>query len=304
MSVQTQIDRINQNVANTYAVLSALGADMPNEQSSDNLATTAGTAKAVLHSKQTLTATQQAQARTNIGAASQEEVRQLSENKANKQGLSLGVGSDGLVYLFVDGVAQGNGLDINADAVAGDVVGYVDENNTIILTGALADGTYTFKYEDDEGNTTDIGSIKLGGPSYTNLADPTSEDWATDKRLNSSAELVDATGCHTTNFFPCVKGNVIRVKGLDIRYTNSEHTQNARAWFYNSVNYAIVATYPVSEPKIAFDGVDTFTITLDGLTNISGGSEEDVVKGRLSGMLFDGYTKEDIVITKNQEIAD
>lgn len=67
MSVQNQIDRINQNVANTYAVLSALGANMPAEQTSDNLAATAGTAKVVLYSEQTLTEDQQAQARENIG---------------------------------------------------------------------------------------------------------------------------------------------------------------------------------------------------------------------------------------------
>jgi hypothetical protein len=184
------------------------------------------------------------------------------------------------------------------------VFGRVDADNNIILSGALADGIYTIKYEDAEGNQTEIGTIEIGGVSYTNLADPTSEDWAVDKRLNSSAALVDATGCHTTNFFPCVKGDVIRVKGLDIRYTNSEHTQNARAFFYNAGTSNIVATYPVSEPKIAFDGTDMFTITLDGLENISGGSEEDVVKGRLSGILFDGYTSEDIIITVNQEISD
>lgn len=67
MSVQTQIDRINQNVASTYAVLAALGADLPAEQTSDNLAQTAGTTKAVLYSPQTLTDEQKAQARTNIG---------------------------------------------------------------------------------------------------------------------------------------------------------------------------------------------------------------------------------------------
>lgn len=69
MSVQTQIDRIEQNVANTYDVLVELGADMPTEQNSDNLAGTAGTVKAVLYSKQTLTETQKAQARENIGVS-------------------------------------------------------------------------------------------------------------------------------------------------------------------------------------------------------------------------------------------
>ena len=67
MSVQNEIDRIAQNVANTYAALEALGADMPEEQTSDNLSATAGTAKVVLYKEQTLTDEQKAQARNNIG---------------------------------------------------------------------------------------------------------------------------------------------------------------------------------------------------------------------------------------------
>lgn len=67
-NARAELDRIEQNIANTYAVLDALGADMPSEQNSDNLAPTAGTAKAVLYSEQELTPEQQAQARKNIGA--------------------------------------------------------------------------------------------------------------------------------------------------------------------------------------------------------------------------------------------
>lgn len=43
MSVQNQLSRLRQNVENTYAELSALGAEMPGEQNSDNLAATAST---------------------------------------------------------------------------------------------------------------------------------------------------------------------------------------------------------------------------------------------------------------------
>lgn len=68
MSVKTAIDRIKQNIVNAYAVLTALGADLPDEQNSDNLATTAGTAKVLLYIKQVLTDAQKGQARENIGA--------------------------------------------------------------------------------------------------------------------------------------------------------------------------------------------------------------------------------------------
>ena len=40
MSVQTQIDRIQQNVTDTYSALEEMGATMPTEQNSDNMAAT------------------------------------------------------------------------------------------------------------------------------------------------------------------------------------------------------------------------------------------------------------------------
>lgn len=50
------------------------------------------------------------------------------------------------------------------------VFGTVDEENNIILSGDLADGTYTIKYEDAEGNVTEIGTLTSAvEPAYTNL---------------------------------------------------------------------------------------------------------------------------------------
>ena len=50
------------------------------------------------------------------------------------------------------------------------VFGRVDAENNIILTGELAEGTYTIKYEDAEGNLMDVGTIELAtGPAYTNI---------------------------------------------------------------------------------------------------------------------------------------
>lgn len=56
------------------------------------------------------------------------------------------------------------------------VFGRVDTENNIILTGALADGTYTIKYEDGEGEQTVIGTLNhtvVPEPTYTNVI-PTS----------------------------------------------------------------------------------------------------------------------------------
>lgn len=53
------------------------------------------------------------------------------------------------------------------------------------------------------------------GPSYTNLADPTSSDWLTDYRWNSGNAITALSGSTVTNFVPIAEGDVIRFKGID-----------------------------------------------------------------------------------------
>jgi hypothetical protein len=98
-----------------------------------------------------------------------EQISQLSVDKADKSAMTLGVHTDGFVYLFINGVPQGNGLDIKADVIEGDVFGYVDENNVIVLNGALAEGTYTIKYEMDDGSTVEIGDLVLDNNVYYSI---------------------------------------------------------------------------------------------------------------------------------------
>jgi hypothetical protein len=71
------------------------------------------------------------------------------------------------------------------------VFGRVDADNNIILTGELADGTYTLKYEDAEGNVTTIGTLEhdADAPSYTNLL--YTYDVDRDKRFSKSSDAVD-----------------------------------------------------------------------------------------------------------------
>ena len=59
------------------------------------------------------------------------------------------------------------------------------------------------------------------GPSYTNLADPTSSDWLTDYRWNSGNVITALSGSTVTNFVPIAEGDVIRFKGIDFS-SNSE----------------------------------------------------------------------------------
>lgn len=46
------------------------------------------------------------------------------------------------------------------------IFGYVDEDNNIIVQGDLADGTYSVKYEMEDGSTVDIGNLVLDSNTY------------------------------------------------------------------------------------------------------------------------------------------
>lgn len=96
-----------------------------------------------------------------------EEVRQVQasiadqqKNIASYETLTLGVNpDDGLIYLYKSGNPIGTGVEVDAK---GDVIGYIDSENNIVLSGALADGTYTVKYEMEDGTVIDIGNMELG----------------------------------------------------------------------------------------------------------------------------------------------
>lgn len=83
---------------------------------------------------------------------------------ANYGNISLGIHTDGLLYIFIDGVPTGNGVAIPDGA--GDVFGNVDSGNNIVLQGALADGTYSVKYEMENGETVNIGNLVLDTNVY------------------------------------------------------------------------------------------------------------------------------------------
>lgn len=118
---------------------------------------------AVRYNPQTLTEAQKEQARQNIDVVSS---RELSEAIADYGTLTLGVHTDGLVYIFKNGAPVGIGVNVGTD---GDVVGYVDENNNIIVTGNLADGSYSVKYEMENGTVIDIGALVVDTNVYYSI---------------------------------------------------------------------------------------------------------------------------------------
>ena len=80
------------------------------------------------------------------------------------KGLTLGTHTDGLIYLFVDGTPVGTGIEMST--AGGDLIGYVDDDNSIIVSGSLPDGTYTMRYQMDNGNTVNIGEFVVESNVY------------------------------------------------------------------------------------------------------------------------------------------
>lgn len=99
-------------------------------------------------------------------AGTEEEFSAILANAVDKRNITLGLHTDGLIYLFIDDAPVGNGIALPSGA-SGDVVGNVDSENNIVLMGNLADGTYTVKYEMEDGSTVNIGSLELGEVAKT-----------------------------------------------------------------------------------------------------------------------------------------
>lgn len=127
------------------------------------------------------------------------------------------------------------------------VFGTVDANNNIILTGKLADGKYTIKYEDAEGEQTNIGTLSM--VSYTNQI-PISTDasvnvyngtgYKEDKRMGSDGNEGNLGNPNAVNapfitgFIPCKQGDVIRLKNCYIATGDGDGNISAESNSYGN----------------------------------------------------------------------
>jgi hypothetical protein len=115
------------------------------------------------------------------------------------------------------------------------VFGRVDADNNIILTGELADGKYTIKYEDADGNVTEIGEMERGA-TYTNLF--VADTCQLNKRTNSSGNVSDNVGGFLTDYIDLGDAmasggtNVLHYKGLYFYATNLKNSQYAIATYF------------------------------------------------------------------------
>ena len=219
---------------------------------------------------------------------------------------------------------------INRDAIIEEVItalgtpvfGRVDADNNIILTGELADGTYTLKYEDAEGNTKVIGTIDTR-PDYTNMllkaVDANDEPynggqgWKTNTRLSSSGaeSTSSATGMEVTGFIPFKRGDVIRFSGITM---NKNSANKDRCYFIQyDANKTMLKQWVVSGFNSDINSGYVLVDSSDNITQINTGA---TASESTSGAVTPIYTNAaffrisadeinaDSIITINQEITD
>ena len=132
------------------------------------------------------------------------------------------------------------------------VFGRVDADNNVILSGELVSGTYTIKYEDADGNVTEIGTLNnTPAPTYINVLPlAKGEDgnpyngtgYAVGKRINSSWNEANVHNTEATNpvfltgRIPIPAGATIRFKNcyIDTNGVNGTPNETADTSYYGS----------------------------------------------------------------------
>ena len=173
------------------------------------------------------------------------------------------------------------------------VFGTVNGNNDIILTGNLAGGTYTIKYEDAEGNLTEIGTLKAtSGPTYTNilpLAITSSgtpyvgtngeQGYKTGYRLNSSGVENALAEWECTGFIPIdITKDTLYFKNLQWRGGSSAN--NDYVGLYDASFAKLTSTKVISEWLTNDANRYSFGFTADENGNIT---KIDFNKWRIAG---------------------
>lgn len=177
--------------------------------------------------------------------------------------ITLGLHTDGLLYVFIDDVPVGNGIALPSGGASGDVVGNIDSGNNIILSGNLPDGTYTIKYEMEDGRIIDIGPLEkdtsvtefdngLFNPSMAKL----------NYRLNSSNAEEEANGVfYTQDYIPVTSANeYFCIKGCTVSDENVMPHSVCNILYYD-INKAFKGRVEIMRTYSAMKNIETVDAT-------------------------------------------
>ena len=127
-----------------------------------------------------------------------------------------------------------------------DAIGYVDENNNIILSG-LADGTYVIKYENTDGTYADITTYVVGGVVQYSIT-PTLTNCTS---VSGNVTIINEGGAVTLQY--------VASDGFALTDTV---TVSGASYTWDSSTGTLVLSNPTSDVTV------TITATKSGYTNI------------------------------------
>lgn len=239
-------------------------------------------------------------------------INQLSKEITN---MTLGVHTDGLIYIFQNGIPVGNG--VATGTTDADIIGNIDSANNIVLYANLPVGEYNVKYEMENGDLVDIGTLAVAedAPVMINQI-PISTDendnlfvgtngekgYKAGYRLSaSSGTEKSVSGYFVTGFIPvnAGEGDVIRIKNLAIAndsnalmcfYDGSKQPLNGGTSTYGTTLYNIFVTHGKEE-----NGV--YTATLDDAMHMAIGNNLAYIR------IASTAITEETILTVNQEIV-
>lgn len=138
---------------------------------------------------------------------------------------------------------------------------------------------------------------------YTDLTKQDGWTWVADKRLNSSGTLTDAAGTYSTDYIQCKVDDIIRIKGLKINQTSTQANQAAVHYYNSSKGLGSVGSSTSvqleSNGHMVSEGASQWKVTAG---YYAGTALSYTAFGRFCGILYDGYTINDVIITVNEEI--
>jgi hypothetical protein len=202
------------------------------------------------------------------------------------------------------------------------VVGKINPDNTILIAGVLDNGTYTVKYENDDGTATTIGEFTVSGNdsgnngggnndsgdtnSYTNQI-PVSTDidgsiyngigYKVGARYSGSAGgEIAADGISMTGFIPVTKNAVVYLKNVDM-YKRA--TDACMIYFFDSTKTHVVGR---SAPHLTSNEFNYFIDDIGAVWDEDGKLMQFTSISNGYIILNAAYIGTDSIVTVNEEI--
>lgn len=228
----------------------------------------------------------------------------ILNNIITRQNITLGLYTDGLIYVFINGEPTGNGIALPSASV-NDIVGNIDNDNNIVITGALGDGTYTVRYEMTDGRSINIGELKLSNGTLLLNQIPLSIDldgtpfnngkgYMDGVKLSGSDSrgYKENTGTSITGLIPGKATDTIRIKNIDFDSATDE-TKVRYIYFFDTNRAKLSQTTLLGTIFKTDEGNGVYSGNFNSLTVAA-----DIAYFRVCSTKLDGTS----IITVNQEI--